>query len=322
MTWLSFEDFAHNRDAYDAYVRKTPEVDVFCSSSHWVLPAQSVYAPGLQPFIWKTENAYCAFMLSAIQPDVFCAMPLEIGWGLACPLIGSEPDLTVGALSAALKRASLRPDYVLITGLTEGGGLHDALRKRFPGQIMLDPGQTCVRRIASLKGGLDAFLGRRSAKFRAELRRSARRSEAEGLQIDYCCSGDVDTIARRMVAVEAQSWKGLSAQGVDQGLPLRFYREIISSLLRQKRFRGIFIRSEDKDLSFAIGGVQDHLFRGLQLSYVHSHQHLGVGNLAQFYLIERLIEEGVEWYDLGTDMPYKSRWAEETFETVTAMLAV
>ena len=141
MTWLSFEDFAQNRDAYDACVRKTPEVDVFCSSSHWVLPAQSVYAPGVQPFIWKTENAYCAFMLAAIQPDVFCAMPLEVGWGLACPLIGSEPDLTVGALSAALKRASLRPDYVLITGLMEDGGLHDALRKRFPGQLMLDPSQ-------------------------------------------------------------------------------------------------------------------------------------------------------------------------------------
>ncbi len=166
MAWLSFKDLELDRDAYDACVRCTPEVDIFCSSSHWILPAQSIYAPGLQPFIWRSENAFCAFMLAAIQPGVFCAMPLEIGWGLACPLIGADPDRTVGALASALNKASLRPNYVMITGLLGNGQLHTALRKRFSGQMMMDPRQECVRRVASLKGGMDGF-------FLARLRKPA-----------------------------------------------------------------------------------------------------------------------------------------------------
>jgi hypothetical protein len=322
MTWLSFSDFELQRKRYDECVRNTPEVDVFCSMSSWVLPAQSIYAPGLQPFIWRSENAYCAFMLTALRPGVFCAIPLEVGWGLACPLIGSDPDLTVGALAAALNKASLRPDYVWISGILENGGLHRALSKRFPGQFRLDPEHVCIRRVASLTGGVEGFLGRRSAKFRAELRRSERRLQATDLVIDYCRDGDTETLVRRMVAVEKDSWKGLSDQGVDHGLPLQFYREIIASLLEQGTFRGIFIRSASEDLSFAFGGVEGTLFRGLQLSYKQSHQRLSLGNMAQLSLIRHLVEEGITSYDLGMDMPYKTRWAESTSITQTAMLAI
>ena len=322
MAWLSFSDLQQQKTRYDACVRRTPEVDVFCSSSTWVLPAQSIYAPGLQPFIWQSENAYCAFMLTAMQPEVFCAIPLEVGWGLACPLIGADPEVNVGALASALSKASLKPHYVLITGLVEDGQLHRALRRRFAGQLMVDRSQTCIRRVASLEGGVEAFLARRSSKFRAELRRSERRCLDNGLIVDYCRDGDVETLVNRMVAVEKGSWKGMSDQGVDHGLPLQFYREIMASLLRKGTFRGVFIRNDTEDLSFAFGGIEGTLFRGLQLSYRVSHQHLSLGNVAQFSLIKALVQEGISTYDLGMDMPYKTRWAEQTRMTQTALLAV
>ena len=45
MAWLSFSDLQQQKTRYDARVRRTPEVDAFCLSSTWVLPAQSIYAP-------------------------------------------------------------------------------------------------------------------------------------------------------------------------------------------------------------------------------------------------------------------------------------
>ena len=144
MTWLSFHDFEAEKSVYDGLVQKTPDVDVFCSRAHWILPAQRVYAPGVQPFIWRTESSYSVFMLVNIAPGVLCAMPLEIGWGLACPLIGSDPDRSVGALAAALSRASLKPNYVMVTGLIEGGGLSDALDARFGSQVLTDQGEMCT----------------------------------------------------------------------------------------------------------------------------------------------------------------------------------
>ena len=40
-----------------------------------------------------------------------------------------------------------------------------------------------------------------------------------------------------------------------------------------------------------------------------------VCNCVQLEMIENLCKEAVLSYDLGTDMPYKARWGEKTFET-------
>ena len=322
MSWLSFEELKLERKRYDAAVRQTPEIDVFCSTSHWILPAQRVYAPGTKPFIWRTENAYCVFMLVQVQADVICAMPLEIGWGLACPLIGVDAERVVGGLASALSRASLKPDYVLVTGLSEEGRLSRALDARFGGRMRLEDTQICERRVASLDGGIDAYLARRSPKFRADLRRSERNLDRSGATADYLTSGSVDEIIHRVVAVEQESWKGQSEQGVDTGLPLDFYREIIETLLDKGTFRALFIQKDGLDIGFAFGGIEGSLFRGLQLSYRRDAAALSPGNMAQLKLLRCLTAEGVETYDLGMDMPYKARWARTVQRTYTAVIAV
>ncbi len=322
MAWLSFDELKLERRRYDAAVRQTPDIDVFCSGSHWVLPAQRVYAPGAQPFIWRTEQAYCVFMLIHIQPGVLCAMPLEIGWGLACPLIGQDAEVVVGALASALGRSSLRPDYVLVTGLKEDGALIPALQHRFGGRVAFESTQVCERRVADLSGGLESYLGARSAKFRAELRRAERKSNVHHLTHEYVNAGTVDAVLNRVVQVEQASWKGLSEQGVDSGLPLRFYREIVKSLLDSGTFRAVFIQQDGVDIGFAFGGIEGDLFRGLQLSYRASHAAFSPGNLAQLKLIRQLVDEGIKSYDLGMEMPYKARWAASILRTHSAMIAV
>ena len=39
MTWLTFEGLDAVADAFDAQIALTPEIDQFCSSTTWVLPA-------------------------------------------------------------------------------------------------------------------------------------------------------------------------------------------------------------------------------------------------------------------------------------------
>ena len=56
-------------------------------------------------------------------------------------------------------------------------------------------------------------------------------------------------------------------------------------------------------------------YRGLQFSYDDEWSALSLGSLCQYHQIAGLCREGVARYDLGTDMEYKRRWAEEQFET-------
>lgn len=322
MAWLSFHELNAEKDRYDGLVRQTPDVDVFCSSAHWILPAQQVYAPGAQPFIWKTENAYCVFMMLHVEPKIVCAMPLEIGWGLSCPLIGRTPNVTVGALAAALSRTSFKPNYVMLTGLVPNTPLWRALDHRFGAQMLDGEAQTCIRRVADLSGGLDTYLSRRSPKFRAELRRKRRQAQKLGLSVDYITQTDVPTFIDRVVAIETLSWKGLSAQGVNEGLPLDFYRKVIASLSDQRALRAVFIQLNGQDIAFAFGGIEGNTFRGLQLSFIDMYRHLGAGNLAQIELVAQLISEGVTRYDLGMDMAYKAKWAEQVQETFTRLIAL
>jgi len=64
----------------------------------------------------------------------------------------------------------------------------------------------------------------------------------------------------------------------------------------------------------------EHLYRGLQLSYHDDYGDLSPGNLAQLAILEGLCEEGVETYDMGQAMDYKSRWADEERESIALIV--
>ena len=60
--------------------------------------------------------------------------------------------------------------------------------------------------------------------------------------------------------------------------------------------------------------------RGFQMGFDASMRAMGAGNLVQFELIQALCDEGVEYYDLGMDMNYKRRWAENRLEFVNLLV--
>jgi protein-arginine kinase len=70
-----------------------------------------------------------------------------------------------------------------------------------------------------------------------------------------------------------------------------------------------------------LGGVFAGTFRGLQFSHVDSHAAYSLGNLSHVRMVELLeAEGGIGWYDLGSEMEYKKRWAEVADELVMALV--
>jgi CelD/BcsL family acetyltransferase involved in cellulose biosynthesis len=60
--------------------------------------------------------------------------------------------------------------------------------------------------------------------------------------------------------------------------------------------------------------------RGLQFLYDAELARVGLGGVMQLQQIAELCRDGVARYDLGTEMDYKRRWAEELMETEMMVL--
>ncbi|MCA9545831.1 MAG: GNAT family N-acetyltransferase [Myxococcales bacterium] len=321
MPWLTFDGLDAQQAAFDAAVARTPEIDHFCSALDWVQPARAAFAPEAQPFV-RTEPGVGTVALMQIEVTGGRAVaPLEAGWGLAAPFAGPDAEGLMALLDAMLAEAEPAAHGVFLSGIVRGGALWTAALRRFGRRYRLGLGPPCDRRVADLAGGVDGFLGRRSAKFRAELRRAWRKAEAEGFRHQYLTRvADPAALFTRVMALEGASWKGLSGQGVNEGAAREFYRLMMPRLARRNALRAALITRDGQDVAFCVGGLFGPTYRGLQVSFDDRFRAFAPGNLAQFAMIQGLCREGVGVYDLGTDMPYKHRWSEPGLQTVTLSL--
>lgn len=324
MERLGLHDLEQERDAYDALVARTPEIDRFCSSSAWVLSAHAAFAPEFSTWIARSEHGYVALSHSAHERLGRFRQPLEASWCLASPFVGES----LGALTRDFVAESLRDarswDLLFLTGLKRDGAVYRSLVQGFGGAFFVGVGPTASRYIASLEGGEEGFMSRRGAKFRANLRRIARQADAEGIVVEYQAAWPDPEgwreLYRRVLAVEARSWKGKSGTGIMDNAMQRFYRHMLPRLCASGALRALFLVREGQDVAFVFGGVFAGAYRGLQVSFDDALRHLSPGNLAQYMIIQRLCKEGVSSYDLGSELDYKKTWAEELFETVSVVI--
>lgn len=314
---LDFPGLAAAADAWDALVARTPEVDRFCTSSAWIVPARGAFCPSAAPCIAMDDRGAVALMTLPVGLGAYGGLPLEAGWGLAAPFAGAEPRAVVDLLDELWRDPPHRMDTLFLSGLPARGVWMDALIARFGAGHRIGVGTRCVRRRARIDDGLDGFMARRSARFRANLRRAVRRGADRGIAYERVSSGPLDALYARILAVESRSWKGRQGDGIDTGAPRFFYRMIIERLIARDALRVVFARTGDEDVAYVLGGLFGDTYRGLQVSFVQGHETDGPGNLVQHEMIRWLVDDGLRIYDLGTDMPYKRRWAEESVETVT-----
>ncbi|HUQ08601.1 MAG TPA: GNAT family N-acetyltransferase [Kofleriaceae bacterium] len=321
MRSVGLDELRASAGAFDDVVAATSDIDYFCSSSAWVLPAHDALMGERLPWIVRGDTGWGAFAI-ARRGDGRFLEPLELSWGLACPLVGRDPDALAEAFVAAAA-ANRTWDGMLLAGLAPGGAMERALVRAMPSTWRKGHGAESARDVARLDGGLDGFLSRRSRNFRKALRASERDCEREGITFEELVVRDVpaaDAAMARIVAIENRSWKGMAGVGVDQGAMHDFYAAMVRLMAPRGQMRLVMARRGEEDVGFVLGGVFAGVYRGLQFSHDVTLRHLSLGNVLQRQQIERLAAEGVLGYDLGSTMEYKQRWSDGPF--VTRLLVV
>ncbi len=313
MQALSLDAFAAMAAEFDQWVRRCPDIDSFCSSSDWILPAAAELMPPRDPFLWRGRSGWVAMMRGVHAQGWRYLEPLEASWGLACPLIGDDAEAIATDFAQLVRRAESEWDVLLLSCVPSTSRLRAQLERRLGAHYEIGQQGNTVRHIADLRGGLAGFLGRRSRNFRRSLQRSRRRAAAAGVEFTALRPTDpagADVLFDRALAVERRSWKGEAGLGIDTPGFGDFYRSMLRRLALRGGLRARFARQEGGDVGFVLGGVLDRGYRGLQLSYDRRLRDVGLGNLLQLEEITELCAEGFESYDLGTGLEYKQRWAE------------
>jgi len=320
---IAFEDLAARPERFDQNVLVTPDIDRFCSSSAWVVPAQLAFHGAQERLVLESDAGFVALSRSEATGLGRFYAPLEAMWGLACPLVGPDPRRLAREAVRALTERRADWDALWLGGVVRDSPMFRALVQRLApitGPTGLRLGPTAMRWTASLEGGWDGWLSRRSGKFRKTLRRALERAGEAGLELELHRAPGVEEARRlyeRILAVEARSWKGMEGSGFIAGGMRVFYHEMVPRLAAAGGLRVALGRIGGQDVSFVFGGVFAGTFRGLQVSFDDAHRELALGNVMQATMIRALTEEGVTLYDLGSDMEYKARWAEIPRETIT-----
>ena len=185
------------------------------------------------------------------------------------------------------------------------------------GQVGLAAGIT--RQVADLSHGYEAWLSRRAARFRRNLRQATAKAGRVGLEIEDASHDP--SLFDRMMAVEHRSWKGREHSGITSNEMSTMYRTMIGRLARRNRLNAHIATIDGVDVGYILGGVRARRYRGLQLSYSDDARHLSVGNLLQDHQLRELDRHGLaDVYDLGMDFDYKRRWADRAETSVTVVV--
>lgn len=288
-------------------------LDRYCSSPIWGLPLGKAFQPANALYIYRASrsDSLAIFSERSLAGGRLLLAP-DAMWMLGSPLLGSQP---VDLFQELLNYWRIHPStegvrQVLISGLYEN---HPLLKSEILSYVGAWETESSQRMVASLDGGVEGFMSRRSKNFRSRLRRMVKAADAAGIEIELmpetAGAEEVEAILRRCFAIEERSWKGLAGRGINEGGMKQFYQEMLPILAARGWLRGVFLTDGGQDVAYLFGGIFDGTFRGLQFSFSDERQ-LGLGNVCQYHMILRLVEEGCEFYDLGQAMEYKKRWAE------------
>ena len=193
---------------------------------------------------------------------------------------------------------------LVISGIRPDGRRAAGLVRRFDSHFQLLRIAGGLQSAASLRGGLDGFLSRRSANHRQKLAKAARRAR------------QADIVFERHVPRDAGEADALYAR--------RLYAVLLRNLAQHGMARIILARHEERDIGFIFGGTTGTVYRGQQFSYHNAWKRWSIGNLLQVEQVRWLCEEGVTRYDMGPldseAMRYKAHWTERRLPIQTWLL--
>ena len=308
-------------DDFDREIAVTPAIDRFCSSSAWILAAATTLMPPRAPFSFRGEHGFFA-AARGVHPAGFPYIePIELAWGLASPLVGRDPAALADEVVPLL---AARRDWQLaiLAGMTGDGPQRRALERVLPPRWERRRGTPTVRHVASLEGGVDGYLSRRSRDLRKAIRKQLRAAAEGGITFESvrAPAAEAEALYARIQETEAKSWKARDGVGISAGPMRAFYGAMLPRLCLLGQQRTIFARHDGQDVGYILGAVLQSEYRGLQFSYDDAYSPYGLGGLLQYHQVVELCADGIERYDLGTEMDYKKRWAEGVMETEMLVL--
>jgi hypothetical protein len=323
LSTLDVTDYADPYPEWGRLAAADEACDPFCCTSAWQLAFHEAFSPERRLLIESTPSGAAAFAEKIFLPRRIVLTPLEPHWFFACPILGVDAlDLLEAVMTFAA--TAYAPDFpeILLGGLHAGGALLSRVRRRFAPsfQLRMYPPAQEVQCAASLAGGMDGFLSRRSAHLRKNLRNAERKAKAAGihfLRVQPQTLAEADAVYARMLDVEQRSWKGLNHCGMAEPPAIDFYKAMLRRLALTGDARVMLARAADEDIGFIFGGMCAGIYRGQQFSFDDAWARFSVGSLMQEEQVRWLCEEGARRYDLGPllgyRMDYKRYWTELEF---------
>lgn len=308
-------------DHWSALALSGNEADPFCCGPCWNLAYHHVVNSGRRLFFEASSQGAILFGEHFNSSGERMLVPIEDSWLYCKPLLGFEAPFL---LAAAMQELQEGHNSVLFSsGVQPGSPDACNLFRRFSSDYDFYRNHADVQRSASLAGGLDGWLSRRSPNTRANLRKAASRAGRIGIRFERVRpdSANCSMVYERMLDVERKSWKGIGHCGMLEQPSCELYRTMLAMLALRSEGLVIFATLDGEDIGFIFGGLHGPYYRGQQFSYDTQYAHYSVGNLLQREKIAWLSELGCKRYDMGPAtgprMEYKGRWTEQRQEFQT-----
>ena len=307
---------------------QTRQQDPFCCSPSWQLSFHDAFSPKRRLLIRHSDDSLVAFAEKIFSPEDIYLTPIEPRWFFGNNVLGPKgTELLRDTLIDIERHYAPTFPKIMISAIPPQGAVYKKLRKNFPVGFVFSRHSLETQCAASLAGGMDGFLSRRSANHRRKLRKQSRRAAEKGVTFERygpTAISEIDAIYRRMLSVELSSWKGIGQCGMAERQPKKFYHTMFRRMTASQGARIMFARHEDKDIGFIFGGMVGDIYRGQQFSFDDDWSDVSIGNLLQLEQIKWLCEEGARRYDMGPlqgyRMDYKRHWTEKRFHIETWIL--
>lgn len=299
-------------EAFDALLANTDGIDTFCSSSAWAESSRRAFMPHADLAVYEHRSAMAVFALTRMPEGHRMLLPLDATWTLSSSIAAAFPRRDIPGLISQILEDRLYVDFCILSGIRPTSTLYrmvvTALAEHMLALTQMRPAH---RAVADISEGYDAWLGRRSAKFRASIRRAERRTQEAGINLEILPPSRVQmSLMDTFHAIERRSWKGREGTGITEQSMSDFVEGFLRRTREKNQSRILLASKDDQPIGFILGGVFQRGYRGAQMSFDDAYRKLGLGNAMQSHMIRSLIDDGVKTYDLGSSMPYKLRWAD------------
>ena len=167
----------------------------------------------------------------------------------------------------------------------------------------------------SLGNSYDDYLKQRSASFRKEIKKHAKRIHSLG-DVVYSKIQDPQNIAeayKNILYIEEKSWKHEHGTSIaDKKNQIEFYRHLCEDTSKKGWLRLGFLMLNNEPVAYKMGLVKDKKYYGLKCSFHEKFRRESPLTVLIARFIEDLIDDGITEYDFaGEPYEWESRWTDK-----------